>query len=175
VLSPQSIDTFTSPKRPNSKSYVVKFDTEPEEAIDPIEAPPTPDCIGILICKTRFGSTGTSVVVVVGATVVVGAVTSGTVVVTVELSQEVEDACVVAAPIPKRSSGTTATIDTRPAEARTHRATTTPRTNRKAAATATPVAPPVTGNEHTSTANMIPPERPQTKSTSKLSERNKKI
>jgi hypothetical protein len=51
----------------------------------------------------------------------------------------------------------------------------TPRTNRKAAATATPVAPPVTGNEHTSTANMIPPERPQTKSTSKLSERNKKI
>jgi hypothetical protein len=181
VLSPQSIDTFTSPKRPNSKSYVVKFDTEPEEAIDPIEAPPTTGGLttrgnnDVSICKTRFGSTGTTVVVVVGATVVVGAVTSGTVVVTVELSQEVEDACVVAAPIPKRSSGTTATIDTRPAEARTHRATTTPRTNRKAAATATPVAPPVTGNEHTSTANMIPPDQSQTQPTSKLSEGSKKI
>jgi hypothetical protein len=166
VLSPQSIDTFTSPKRPNSKSYVVKFDTEPEEAIDPIEAPPTTGGLttrgnnDVSICKTRFGSTGTSVVVVVTSGTVV--VTDGTVVVTVELSQEVDDGCVDAAPIPKRSNGITATTDIRPAEARTHRATTTPRTNRKAAATATPVAPPVTGNEHTSTANMIPPDQPQT-------------
>jgi len=62
--------------------YVVKFDTEPEEAIDPIEAPPTPDCIDVSICKTRFGSTGTTVVVVV---------TDGTVVVTDGESHEVDD------------------------------------------------------------------------------------
>jgi hypothetical protein len=110
----------------------------------------------VSISKIRFWFNGAKVVevVVTPGTVVV---TSGTVVVTVELLQEVDDGCVDAAPMPKRSNGTTATIDIRPAEARTHRATMTPRTNRKAAATATPVAPPVTGNEHTSTANIIPP------------------
>jgi hypothetical protein len=117
----------------------------------------------VSISKIRFWFNGAKVVevVVTPGTVVVTpgtvVVTCGTVVVTVELLQEVDDGCVDAAPMPKRSNGTTATIDIRPAEARTHRATMTPRTNRKAAATATPVAPPVTGNEHTSTANIIPP------------------
>jgi hypothetical protein len=124
----------------------------------------------VSISKIRFWFNGAKVVevVVTSGTVVVTSgtvvvtpgtvvVTCGTVVVTVELLQEVDDGCVDAAPMPKRSNGTTATIDIRPAEARTHRATMTPRTNRKAAATATPVAPPVTGNEHTSTANIIPP------------------
>jgi hypothetical protein len=124
----------------------------------------------VSISKIRFWFNGAKVVevvvtlgtvVVTPGTVVVTpgtvVVTPGTVVVTVELLQEVDDGCVDAAPMPKRSNGTTATTDIRPAEARIHRATMTPRTNRKAAATATPVAPPVTGNEHTSIANIIPP------------------
>jgi hypothetical protein len=141
----------------------------------------------VSISRIKFGSTGTTVVVVVVGTVVVTdgtvvvtsgtvvvtsgtvvvtsgtvVVTDGTVVVTAELSQEVKDGCVDAAPMPKRSNGTTATTDNRPAEALTQRATMTPRTNRKTAATATPVAPPVTGNKHTSAANMISPDQSQT-------------
>ena len=84
-------------------------------------------------------------------------VTDGIVVVTVELTQAVEDVCNVAAPIPKTSNGTAATIATRPVEARTQRATANPMTSNTNAARAKPTVPPVAGNLHSSTAIMIHP------------------
>jgi hypothetical protein len=84
-------------------------------------------------------------------------VTDGTAVVTVELTQAVEDVGDVAAPIPKTSNGTAATIATRPVEARTQRATANPMTSNTNAAIAKPTVPPVSGNLHSSTAIMIHP------------------
>ena len=169
IPSPQSTCTSTVPKRPNSYTNTESkavTDRPPivddvghvddVDGIDEVDDEPSPDEGGgsnaVSISKIKLAFDGIDVVT--DGTVVV---TSGTVVVTVELLQDVEDGCVVAAPIPKRSNGTTATIATRPAEARTQRATANPMTRNTRAARAKPKVPPVAGNLHTSTAIMIKP------------------
>ena len=110
----------------------------------------------VSISRTKFGSTGTTVVV--GATVVVVVVvvvaaivvTVGAIVVAGEHGSVTDGANTKP---PSNTKGAT-TTDIRPAEARTQRVTITPAINMNKPAATTKVEPPVTGKRHTSTANI---------------------
>jgi hypothetical protein len=98
----------------------------------------------VSISRTKFGLTGTTVVV--GATVVA----SATVVVEGEHGSVTDGANTKP---PSNTNGAT-TTDIRPAEARTQRVTITPAINMNKPAATTNVEPPVAGKRHTSTANI---------------------
>jgi hypothetical protein len=172
VPSPQSTCTSTSPKSPISYTTAdpIAVTDCPTIVVDDVDGTPVDDVddvggtVGgggnsVSICKIKLSFDGTDVVADGTVVVTDGTefVTDGIVVVTDELTQAVEDVCNVAAPIPKTSNGTAATIVNRPADARTQRATANPMTSNTSAARAKPKVPPVSGNLHTSTAIMIHP------------------